>query len=449
MGSGKHEKRKRQHGAEFLNCQDDIVSSKKPKKSKKIKTNLEDHACKIDQHEGCLSECNKAHKSSAFEHKRTVATLSLEAVDHQHVNNSPSGRETKKIKKKSKSSSTRKECSDEILQRAHAADDRGMEQDEEIIVEADPAPSHVRGSERNPPSTSTAELGSDHYVSLADRLNPNRKGFDAEFKAKWGEMSKPQKAAVVKKDKQTMAALKSRTARISYPFQANPDDHCETSADAYRDVVPVLDLLAGRLKKSREELQIYDPYYCAGAVKTHLLSLGFPNVYNECEDFYDKLKNPDKLPMHDVIITNPPYGEEHIRQLLRFCLSNNKPYLLLLPDYICGKDYYQPCFAPRGSTEVTNDMLPSYLVPANRYIYWTPHGLRDMKSKKSHRNLPLGIRTSPFASLWHVSTKPVISKKAFRYLWTEQQKKMQVAETSKVAKLYGALEELPIKLKQS
>lgn len=85
-----------------------------------------------------------------------------------------------------------------------------------------------------------------------------------------------------------------------------------------------------------------------------------------------------------------------------------------------------------GSTEVTNDMLPSYLVPANRYIYWTPHGLRDMKSKKSHRNLPLGIRTSPFASLWHVSTKPVISKKAFRYLWTEQQKKMQVAETSKV-----------------
>lgn len=48
---------------------------------------------------------------------------------------------------------------------------------------------------------------------------------------------------------QTMAALKSRTARISYPFQANPDDHCETSADAYRDVVPVLDLLAGRLKK--------------------------------------------------------------------------------------------------------------------------------------------------------------------------------------------------------
>lgn len=40
------------------------------------------------------------------------------------MNNSPSGRETKKIKKKSKSSSTRKECSDEILQRAHAADDR-------------------------------------------------------------------------------------------------------------------------------------------------------------------------------------------------------------------------------------------------------------------------------------------------------------------------------------
>ena len=30
----------------------------------------------------------------------------------------------------------------------------------------------------------------------------------------------------------------------------------------------------------------FSPYFCAGGVKRHLNSLGFPKVYNENEDFY-------------------------------------------------------------------------------------------------------------------------------------------------------------------
>jgi hypothetical protein len=57
-----------------------------------------------------------------------------------------------------------------------------------------------------------------------------------------------------------------------------------------QDVVPLLELLAAKLNKTKAELAIYDPYYCAGAVKIHLGRLGFPNVYNECENFYERLK---------------------------------------------------------------------------------------------------------------------------------------------------------------
>ena len=50
----------------------------------------------------------------------------------------------------------------------------------------------------------------------------------------------------------------------SYPYDVDPDDHCETSITAYQHALPVLDFLRKKLGKAREELHIYDPYYCAG-----------------------------------------------------------------------------------------------------------------------------------------------------------------------------------------
>ena len=38
--------------------------------------------------------------------------------------------------------------------------------------------------------------------------------------------------------------------------------------------------------RAPEELRIYDPYYCNGAVVHHLGALGFRHVYNRNEDFY-------------------------------------------------------------------------------------------------------------------------------------------------------------------
>lgn len=68
-------------------------------------------------------------------------------------------------------------------------------------------------------------------------------------------------------------------------------DHCETSERAYADIVPLLAALAREIGKNPEELTIYDPYYCQGSTVARLTSLGFPNVYNRKEDFYQVKAN--------------------------------------------------------------------------------------------------------------------------------------------------------------
>ena len=54
------------------------------------------------------------------------------------------------------------------------------------------------------------------------------------------------------------------------------------------------------LGKEPAALRIYDPFFCAGAAKTHLAALGFSSVYNKCEDFY-KVQAEGKVPFFSPI----------------------------------------------------------------------------------------------------------------------------------------------------
>eukprot|EP01052_Picozoa_sp_SAG31_P032463 SAG31_NODE_3563_length_4120_cov_7.088286_4_plen_252_part_00 len=75
-----------------------------------------------------------------------------------------------------------------------------------------------------------------------------------------------------------------------YPFDVDPADHCETPAQAYADLAPVLQVLALQLGlKEPAQLRVYDPYYCQGRVCQHLAALGFPRCHNVCEDFYGRV----------------------------------------------------------------------------------------------------------------------------------------------------------------
>ena len=113
---------------------------------------------------------------------------------------------------------------------------------------------------------------------------------------------------------------------MDYPYPVDENDHCESPLVAYEDISPILDIIASKIGKTRAQLKIYDPYYCEGAMKEHLLALGFSNVYNKKENFYKAIES-EAYPTYDVLVTNPPYSNDHVPKLLDFVLRQLLPSL--------------------------------------------------------------------------------------------------------------------------
>ena len=211
-------------------------------------------------------------------------------------------------------------------------------------------------------------------------------------------------------DQNALSAAAARVTSIKHPFDTIDDDHCESPIEAYRDISGVLKQLAKKLGKTESSLQIYDPFYCAGAVEKHFDSLGFKNVYNRCEDFYEKQKL-GQIPAHDVVITNPPYSGDHPEKLLQWCRANRKPFCLLMPNYFINKSYFIDALASHATI--------LFLVPKKRYNYWTPKGLRGSRSVQSQHTGAGGYRTSPFISFWYIDLSPIISSQQLLKWWNK------------------------------
>jgi len=177
--------------------------------------------------------------------------------------------------------------------------------------------------------------------------------------------------------------------KFNYPFEIDSQDHCETPQEAHEHISLFLTYLAQEiLRKDKSQLSIYDPFYCEGRIISNFSNLGFTNVNHPCEDFYTVLQS-GKLPDFDVIVTNPPYSGDHIERFLKFCVSTSKPWFLLLPNFVYMKDYYIPGLIPEGK------IVPQrvfYVVPEKRYLFWTPKGRHQQKSKEY---------TSPFVTSWY------------------------------------------------
>jgi len=221
---------------------------------------------------------------------------------------------------------------------------------------------------------------------------------------------------------------------VNHTFECNPDDHCETSLEAHKDIVNFLNIVASQKNKKPSELVIYDPYYCAGATKTNFTELGFPNVINENKDFYEVVAK-NEVPEHDVFVTNPPYSEEHVEKCVTFAAKNmtqfSRPYFMLVPSYVVCKPYFVPALlsgGAQGAEERENalkdkdekeemnmhkkrgQVLPFYIAPTKRYYYFTPKPLAKLRNKNIAENGiekkrrghvgRRGERTSPFLSLW-------------------------------------------------
>ena len=192
-----------------------------------------------------------------------------------------------------------------------------------------------------------------------------------------------------------------------HPFEVDAADHCETPFQAYQDIEPFLFRIALALKKPKDKLRIYDPYFCEGSVAKHLTRLGFTNVYNANEDFY-KCIEEKRIPDHDVLLTNPPYSGDHFRRILSFCGKSKKPWLLLLPNFVCRKQYYQPAIGGEG-------VKPLFLIPdpLKPYRYWAP-GRKGFEERNQAKG------TTPFETFWYVDMAGLVSHDEVRAWWLKK-----------------------------
>lgn len=175
-----------------------------------------------------------------------------------------------------------------------------------------------------------------------------------------------------------------------FPYETNAEDHCETPLVAYEDVAPLLDRLRAPTQ-SRKQLRIYDPFFCDGAVKRHLASLGFTAVHNERHDFW-RVVERNELPAFDVLVTNPPFSGDNIERLLAVCLGLNKPFLLLVPNWLYTKPYYDSLGARARA--------PLLVVPEKRYEFQSPAHLRAVKKAQ--------LTTAPFVTIWFCFVPPAL-----------------------------------------
>ena len=124
-------------------------------------------------------------------------------------------------------------------------------------------------------------------------------------------------------------------------------------------------------------------------MKDNLKAVGFPRVHNVPVDCYKTWSTGIGYPEFDILVTNPPYSDDHIPKLLRHVCSRNfgsRPWLLLLPTWVHKKGYFKslvtvPCF---------------YIVPKKRYVYHPPKQFRAKKNSDVHK------KSSPFISMWYV-----------------------------------------------
>jgi hypothetical protein len=217
-----------------------------------------------------------------------------------------------------------------------------------------------------------------------------------------------------------------------YPFATDYNDHFETPLQAYRDVQPLLDWFAAtrhcdgtaesnqslpQQQMMKSSITLYDPYYCHGRAAVLLRELGYENVVHAKRDFYVDIAQ-SQIPHHDILITNPPYSDNHKKRCLDFCLAQlrgdgggddsaqqhlPRPFLLLMPAYTASKQYYRDCLTASSSSDSSNALEDVvYLVPSNSYHYEHP----DQTGKDQ----------SPFDSLWFcgIGKERVI---AFQQYW--------------------------------
>eukprot|EP01043_Picozoa_sp_COSAG02_P060184 COSAG02_NODE_7813_length_2836_cov_13.362862_3_plen_186_part_00 len=119
-----------------------------------------------------------------------------------------------------------------------------------------------------------------------------------------------------------------------------------------------------------------------------------------------------------MLVTNPPFSGDHLNRILRYVLSplhNGRPYLLLMPNYVCLKPFYRRALTTAaytarqqqseqdGGSHIPEE--PMLLAPPIRYVF-DDRGQRDGNSTNQ-----------PYPCLWYISSGRVQSNDEILHWW--------------------------------
>eukprot|EP00796_Vickermania_ingenoplastis_P002495 gene2495-1555_t len=164
-----------------------------------------------------------------------------------------------------------------------------------------------------------------------------------------GDGEEPHHIARQRKEVQEKAEEPHSKKWMQHPFKANFNDHFETSSDAIGHIFCVVRELRDLVRPSApDRFSVYDPYYCSGAIAKIWERFGVSNFIHENRDFYADIES-GSIPAFDMLVTNPPFSDDHIQRLLKFLLDQDKPWAFLAPEYIATKEWYKKTIEERCS----------------------------------------------------------------------------------------------------
>jgi hypothetical protein len=131
---------------------------------------------------------------------------------------------------------------------------------------------------------------------------------------------------------------------------------------AWQDITFIVDAIYTTVS----DVRVYDPYYCHGGTKELLSVCGFKKefIFNDPVNCYSAQREKS-VPLHDILLSNPPYSGEHIRRALHYAVSTSKPWAFLLPSYVFLRPWFQ---------EEIGGQNILYLAPHQRYSFLSNQG---------------------------------------------------------------------------
>ena len=103
------------------------------------------------------------------------------------------------------------------------------------------------------------------------RKRTHRSSF--QYLLQWSDGSASRWTRLLHLCPQVVSAFPSRASAAPaavHTWECDSGDHAETPALAYAHVAPLLSIIAAEAGIERNEMRLYDPYYCAGSAVRHL-----------------------------------------------------------------------------------------------------------------------------------------------------------------------------------